>query len=107
MTTKKELINKRTWEYFWEQKAEEILLIILGVLVFFLIGIILRIIDVLAGGELLFEQLSFGTNIAYSLFGILIFGFIGFFLYILFIVMKDWIKSNWKKAETEAKRDFK
>jgi len=88
--TKKELIRKETWKFFWKQKALEILIVIAVITLAYIIGLLLpnSMCDNFVGKWIL------GLGIMF---------FIIFVLVSIIIILRDFIKSNWRKAEKKAK----
>ena len=104
MTTKKqEQIKSLTWKYFWEQKLKEIGR---GIGIAFLFTIVPYFIGILVGVEFLGEctyEFYFACVIIANWMVGLIFLIIGGGIFtLIFVVLRDWIKSNWKKAKKRA-----
>ncbi len=109
MTTKKEQIRKQTWKFFWQQKIQEV-----GVF----LGIALSIIFIplwVGRWEWATSLISndipltyvWWTGLVALIFGLLSIGMVLLSLFLFGMVMKDWLESNWKRAEKRAKKKYK
>ena len=111
----KEELRKRTWKYFFEQKAEEIERFFLWIILIIVSLGLGNVIYYLGGGEWSAEIPSlFWIFIFQSILGLFaLIGILGSIVAVIFILegifihIRDWIKNNWKKAEERAKEDLK
>ena len=106
-------IKKLTWEYFIEQKVMEVVMfmmvIIGGFIILFAIPIAL---GTLIGDG--YSELCGWNDGSVSQCGIeetwvegMSYIFLGFILFLIFIIIRDWIKSNWEEAEERAKKEVR
>ena len=104
---KQEEVKKLTWKYFLEQKAKELLNIVLIGIVFIVIPLAVGFLTLNIFNEPLPQEANlFLLLFLFWLIGILVsllLFMVGIALYLLFSeVIVNWIKSNWVKASTRA-----
>ena len=106
MTKKQEQIKSLTWKYFFQQKLKEIGkvvgIVLLIIIVPYLIG------DIIGGW--IFGECTIDFELECDVLGIWTLGFMllglgGGILVLFFIVLKSWIKFNWKKAKQRAEKE--
>ena len=115
-------MNKLVWKYFWQQKIKEVsigLLVILGIiflpiLVYHLSNVILpeltqETFNLLNGGMTDLTN-KFNLGALYWIIGILHLLVVAAglaALFVLYVILENWISSNWNKAVDRAYEEIK
>lgn len=109
-------LNKLTWKYFLKQKLEEIVFFF-GVIIGVIIALFVFFCILVSLGKLSYLIFGFSCSIETCLEEYLLAGMItiivlfitGLLLYAIFYkgLFECWIKPNWKKARTKARKELK
>lgn len=117
MNKKQKQLEDLKRKYFWQQKGKEIGLTAIFIFLFCLLIFILGTMYLSFNPEGMYaETKEDGTKGYYTnvwmvglmcilILVILIF-LLSIFSYILYVSIKDWINSNWEKADKRARRDL-
>lgn len=108
---KQDKIKSLTWKYFWEQKIEEIFIVVFVSiflsLVPYMLGKYFNFISTTNYGDLI---TGFNLSMIYWILGIgeliLIIAVLGL-VYLIFKGLYIWIINNWKKAQKRARSEIK
>lgn len=111
MITKKQQEISLTWKYFWKQKIQELLIIPGVTLIFFILALSVRFLEslfVLDSSDLICVELEgVGCWIGYAFSGAMAAMLVIMLLVILIVLVREFIISNWEKAQKRAKKEMK
>jgi glucan phosphoethanolaminetransferase (alkaline phosphatase superfamily) len=109
-TEQKQQIKKLTWKYFWQQKVVESIVGIFGIATLIYLPYYFMFFL-----NYLFNTTEFTTNfdgsnmdvVSIWVIGLLCLVILCLVCYLLFILAKEWVKSNWNKAKKRAESEVK